>query len=124
LTATRLRVSTPRMRRLLLSVRLPLLLPLTRPLMELLPPRATLQEVQPLLLPLQPTLARPLLLPPHREHIRVVLSEQAGSLATGGTTGVEAGSSSKMEDLEDKVHLSHISSHPELNECTNLVTNE
>jgi hypothetical protein len=88
--------------------------------MELLLQLATPQEQ---LLPLlQPTLAQPLLLPHPREHIRAVLSGQAGGWATGGTTGVVAGSSSRMEDSEDKgLFLSQpqftISTHPELNEC-------
>jgi hypothetical protein len=76
LTAMKLRVCTQRTRRLLLSVRPPLPLPLTRLPTELLLLPATQQELHlPLLLP---TLGRPLLLPHRREHIRV-LREKGGS---------------------------------------------
>ena len=122
LTAMRLRVSIPRTRRLLLSERLPLQLHQTRLLTELLLLLATLQELL-----LQLILARPLLLLHPREHIRV-LREQAGSLATGGTTGGEEGSSKvAMEDSEDNtVCYSHLWQQlpafpcPELTEWINM----
>ena len=106
LTAMKLRVCTQRMRRLLLSARPPLPLPLTRLPTELLLLPATLQELHLPLLQL-PTLGRPLLLLHRREHIRV-LREKGGSWATGRTTGGEEDSSSssnsreEIEDSEDK----------------------
>ena len=111
LTAPRLKVSTPRMRRLLLSERLPLLLHLTRPPTELLLLLATLQE---LLLPLlrHPTLPE-ICLPQQLLVLRVpmrLLSGLAGSWAMAGMATGEA-ARARATAAEDKRELSV---HPQL----------